>query len=1037
MPSLNSAHIEGHPMDQHLLSGSNQPLVDGFKPLHIIFMDARVQGDIKCNNFSSRLAELSKDAVRQGESAIVTGHKHFAAPLTVESLSSPSLNDMKTNAMVLKSETTQNFTNLKRFERIVVKNNVKINGNLRAETLNRLPISQLLEQGISLQRVELVKPPGKLQQLNFQRLNGLAVDELLSLASDHSGDHSEQLLLRKQLIIEGNVRFERELQLHSLNDLHWDEYLTRLVKANEHSVISGCKHFHGPVLLTDALQTPSLNGLDPSVLLDNTLLRRTPQSIDGSYTFDSLTVGNLDVPAVNGVPAGSFLDTRRKAVHLQGDLYVNQLSINGSLSCLLPNDPLPNLEAQLDKLLQRQSWHKLNVLGDALWPQQSAYTPLDYLRQHAVRRSGGGANSSQIIAGHVILHAAHLGNIQSLQPIFGGNLNLSFIAGDAVLRNARDTQLIESPQEFLAPVRGRVVNLLNDSHFTQLNHIDLIRLNASLYRRSSRLPIEGQLRFMTPPAMEKLLVQGQVNGGNLQGVFQEGKDAQWPAVRMQQLQLRDQLQVGDINGMNLEYLLQHRVPLRGEAAVEVFGTLSFEDLVLGERTMLRTINGIPLQNVVYKHSEQLQSIMGTKTFEQGIDLLGPVHIMRLNGRDLSESYQQSIFTDRDYNIDSLVLDGAVFEADLLPEARTASDAKIKELSPGIQLRQQLQQLEQQLRSSQGNHSKRLLYLDYEQQSFEAAWRAPAVDETLDMDTAMQLEPLSICQLQELRAQLSRSEQRVYLANVSLSSQPMRAHARQGEIHVKAQNYCDKSKLRGRIQLSCRGLQHSLGTRQHVEDLRLLEMTNYSLLLLSTMEDVRVLRVDHSNCSLSDWQSVQPAGGRIMRLIQLNPQTLLLLSSTLHQHLPALAVHRLAVESERFELLQLIPGDYDLVEMQDQQLLLSCRRCHRIDVHVYQSLEQRFVPLQQLRLEARVQQLLPFSVGSERHLLILTMAGSRNFYLLSYAHIEGWQQRTYGHMGEEVLWSWPLLRPGEALTSSSSIMLLCGQQRCGLVKALIG
>lgn len=1013
-------------MDQHLLSGFNQPLVETFKPLHIIFMDGRVQGDIKCNNYSSRLAELSKQAVRQGEAATITGHKYFEAPLTVETLSSQSLNGIKANELVLKSETVQNFTNLKRFERIVVKNNVHIDSNLVAETLNRLPISELLDHGYSLQRLELLEKP-KLQQLNFQRLNGLAFEELLDMTGD--GNNSKQLLLRKQLIIQGNVRFEDELQLQTLNDLHWDEYMARLVNANANSEISGCKYFHEPVLLTDALQTPSINGQDLSALLDNTLLRSTPQSIDGSYTFDRLHVGNLDVPGVNGVPANSFLDTRQDEVRLQGDLYVNQLSINGSLNCALSNDPLANLDAQLNRLQQRP-WSKLNVLGDALWPKQT-YTRLDYLRQHAVRRGNRG-NSTQTIAGHVILNAAHLGTIQSLHhPIFGGNLNLSFIASDAVLRNTTGTQLIESSQELLQPVRARAVNLLKDSQFGQLNHIDLLRLNASLYRRSSQLPIEGRLSFVTPPIVDKLLVQGAVNGGNLQGVFQQAKDAVWPPVRLQQLQLQGELQLGDINGMNLEYLLQQRVPLRGATALELFGTLSFEDLVLGDRAMLRTINGIPLQSVVYKHAEQLQSIMGTKTFEKGIDLLGPAHIMRLNGKDLSESYQQSIFTDRDYNIDSLVLDGAVFQADLLPEPRTAD----VELPSGQQLREQLQELEQQLRSSQSNHSKRLLYLDYEQQSFEAAWSAPASAERFDFEAAIQPEPSNICQLQELRAQLSRAEQRVYLSNVSLSSRPLRAHSRQGEIHVKAQNYCNKSKFRGRIHISCRGHLHTLATRQHVEDLQLKELAHYSLLLISTMEEVRVLRVDHSNCSLSDWQSVQPAAGRVMRLIQLDPQTLLLLSGALHEHLPAVTVHRLSPDTERFELLQLIAGDYDLVDVQDQQLLLSCHRCHRIDVHVYSTLQQRFEPLQQLLLEARIQQLVPFTVGTERHLLVLTMAGSRNFYLLSYAHIEGWQQRTYGHLGE-VLWTWPLLRSGAALATTSSIMLLCGQQQCGLVRALI-
>ncbi|KAH8394397.1 hypothetical protein KR222_002309, partial [Zaprionus bogoriensis] len=1027
-PALHTAHIAGHPVAEHLLSGSDQALSEGQKPLHIIFMDARVEGDIICRNYSSRLAELSKDAVRQGETATITGNKYFEAPLTVESLNSPLLNGLDASELVLKSQTSQNFTHLKAFECIVVKGNVRVNGNLAAESLNRLQVAQLLEPGYSLQRLELLDTP-KLQQLNLHRLNGLAFGELLGNPAKQ-----QQLLLHKQLIIEGNVRFDRELQLQTINDLHWDDYVARLVNANANTLISGCKSFHAPVLLSDALETPSINGLDLSALLDNTLLRTTPQSIAGSYTFARMTVGNLDVPGVNGVPASAFLDTRQAALTLHGDLYVDQLSINGSLHCALANDPLSDLDARLARLQQRP-WRKLSVLGDALWPEtEQTHTRLDYLRQHAVRRAGSG---TQTIAGHVILHAPHLGSIQT-QASFPGNLNFSFIASDALLRHASGEQLIRSPQEMLQPVRARSINLPNDCHFAQLNHIDLLRLNASLYRRSSRLPIEAQLNFVTAPNVDKLWLQGQVNGGRLEGVFQQASDAEWPPVRLGQLHLQRQLQLGDINGMNLEYLLQQRVPLRGANALELFGTLSFEDLVLGERAMLRTINGIPLQNVVYKHGRQLQSISGTKTFEQGIDLQGPVHIMRLNGRDLSESYQQSIFTDRDYSIDSLVLDGAVFQSDLLPEPRAMPlDASPGQLQSGQQLRQQLQQLEQQLRSSQGNHSKRLLYLDYEQQSFEAVWTEPAAGEALDFEAAIQPEPTGSCQLQELRAQLSRAQSRVHLANVSLASRLIRASSQQAAIHVKAQNYCNSPKFRARIQLSCRQELHTLGLRQHVEHLQLHEQTKYSLLLISTVEEVRVLRIDHANCSLSDWQSVQPAAGRLMRLIQLeDPRMLLLFSSALHQHLPAVAVHRLDVQRERFELLQLIEGDYDVLEVQHQQLLLSCHGCHRIDVHVWSASEQRFVALQQLRLEARIQQLLPLTVGAERHLLVLTMPGSDNFYLLSYGHIEGWQQRTYGHMGE-VLWSWPLLPHGAALTSSASVMLLCGQHECRVVRALVG
>ncbi|KAH8301011.1 hypothetical protein KR044_011252, partial [Drosophila immigrans] len=1045
MPALHSAHINGHPAEEHLLNHApGQAQREQAKPLHIIFMDAQVEGDVHCSNYSSRLAQIAEDAVRQGEAATITGHKQFEAPLTVESLSSGALNGIPVAELVLKAQPSHNFTHRKSFERIVVKQQAAVQQDLRVDELNSLPVAQLLQRGYSLQRLELAET-AQLQQLSFQRLNNLPFDELLGLLS--VSEEQQQLLLRKQLIVKGNVRFEEPLQLLSLNGIRWDEYVTRLVSGNGNALIAGRKTFRQPVLLTDALQSPSINGLDLSALLDNTLLRTTPQSVGGSYAFARMTVGNLDVPAINGIPATSFLDTRQKQLRLQGDLHVQHLTINGSLSsCHMPHDPLPQLDAQLAALQQRQ-WRSISVLGDAHWPEaRDATDPqLEYLRRHAVRRCG----ATQTISGHVTLRQPQLGTMRTLRR-FPSSLNLSHIASDALLRHAPHTQLVRAPQVFVQPLEARAVRLLGDCRVERLDHIDPLRLNASLYRRSSGQPIEAQLRFEQPPIVQRLRLQGRLNGGRVDGIFEQAADAPWPPVRLGQLEVR-QLQLEQVNGMHVEYLLQHRVPLRATQPLELFGTLSFRgDLELGEHALLRTINGIPLQKAVYKHGRRLQAIGGAKTFEQGVQLLGPAHVMHLNGRDLSDSYQQSIFTDRDYSIDSLLLDGATFEAGLLnAEPPATSQARQAAASPHqsqSQLPRQLQQLEQQLKSSQAQHTQRLLYLDYEQPALEAVWNASGVaadDVDVDVEAVILPQLTSVCQQQELRAQLSRSQQRVHLSSQSIAQRPLLASSERATLRVKVLNNCkqqSKTKLRSRIHINCRGQQHTLAMRRPVEQLELLQQPDYSLLLLSTVEEVRVLRVDDANCSLSDWQSLQPAAGRLLRLLHVADAAdaaapPLLLTAALHQHVPAVAVHRLAAQSQRFELLQLIEGDYDLAELQHQQLLLSCRRCRRIDVHGYSVELQRFQPLQQLRLEARVQQLLPFAVGAVEHLLVLTMGGSQNFYLLSFTHLGAWQPHSFGLMGE-VLWSWPLIQPGVQLTSTSAVLLLCGERQCSVVNALL-
>ncbi|EDW62987.2 uncharacterized protein fs(1)M3 [Drosophila virilis] len=1046
--ALSTHHINGHPTAEHLLSGAgHEPSQAAHRRLHLIFMNVRIDGNVYCGNYSSRLAQLARNAVRQGETANITGHKIFEAPLHVDTLSSQALNGLPVQELVLKSQLSQNFTDLKFFPRIVVKSQLEIDRNLTAQRLNHMELPQLFQPAYSLQRLELPEMP-KLQQLIFRRLNGLAFDELLGKLSAADGEPEQPLLLHKQLIIEGNVRFQRPLQLRTLNAIHWDEYVKGLVSANANSLILGEKRFLEPVLITDALHAPSINGLDLSALLENTLLRTTPQSIGGVYSFARLTASNVDVAELNGMPTSSFLDLGQPSLRLQGDLYVPELQLNGSLSCALLNDPLPRLDSQLAALQQR-SWRRLMVLGDALWPEasepQQQQQQLDYLRLHAVRRRA----ASQIISGHVILQQPLLSHLQA-SLILPGGFNISHIAKDALLRRSPVTQLVKAPQTMLQEVQARSIRLLKDGQFELLNGIDLRRLNASLYRRSSGQPMGAHLRFQLPPNITQLRLRGGLNGGHhVANIYEQSPGGIWPAVQLRELQLQQQLQLHEINGMSLEYLLEQRVPLRG-AALELFDTLHFERLVLGERPMLRTINGIDLQRVVYKHGQRPQAVGGAKTFARGIEFQGPAHIMRLNGRDLSESYQQSIYTDRDYSIDSLVLDGASFPGGLLADAamgesRQAPQMELelghRPLSAREQLRQQLQELEQQLQSNRANHSQRLLYLDYEQLGLELTWSAPAADEILQLVAAQTPQPTGICQLQQLLAQISTRQQRVHLTNVSLASRLLRASSGRAAIRVKAQNYCNQplQQFRSRMHISCRGHAHTLGLRQHVEALQLHDQEEYSLLLISGTDEVRVLRVNHTNCSLSDWQSVQPSSaGRLMKLLQLEGNRTLLLTGGLQQpeHLPVVAVHRLDAQSQRFELLQHIEGDYDLAELQSDQLLLSCHSCRHISVHVFSPDAEQFVPLQQLRLAARIQQLLPFSVAQERHLLVLTMPDSKHFYLFSYAHIEGWQQRTYGRHMSDFQWSWPLLRSGQELTTSAPILLLCGQRFCSLVKALL-
>ncbi|XP_017850111.1 uncharacterized protein LOC108605055 [Drosophila busckii] len=1016
MPQLKSEHINQHATLQHLLSGGNatSATATSEKALHIIFMNASIEGNVYCSNYSSKLAQLAGDAVRQGEVATIRSHKRFEAPLQLQALATAQLNGCNISELLLKSEQDANFTGGdKSFGNIVVQQGLQVQQQLQLQQLNELPLAQLATHAQSVQRLELPQMP-QLQSLQMQRLNGLQFDVLLSQ------QNAQLQLQQKQLIIEGNVRFEQPLQLQQLNQLQWTAYVQQLVMSRAPpAAIKGRKRFLQPVQLSSDLQTRHINGVDvAALLLQNTLLRGMPQSIGGNYSFQRLQLSNLDVPSINGMRAADFVDTRQSALQLQGAWHLQQLQLNGSLSCGLK---LPQPQTQLER---QQRWRKLIVLGDALHAPATP-TELHYLQQHAVRRRG----AAQAISAHVRLQGAQLGVLQSVRS-FNKRLNLSHIAADALLRYAPAEQQVWTPLQLQAPVSAVSLRAPARSQFGSLNGIDLQRLNDSLYRLSSGAPIAAKLQFQQPLLVRQLRLQGQLNGKPIDGIFEPTLAASaWPAVRLhkQQLFVSQALQLAELNGMHLDYLLQQRVPLRG-APLELYGQLSFEQLQLGAQTLLRSINNITLQQVLYKRATQLQAVAGAKTFQGGIRLRSPAHIMRLNGKDLSESYMQSIFTNRNYNIDSLLLDAAAFEAGMLQAPLLAATAL------------QLQRLETQLQQQQ--RSQRLLYLEFDATSYQLMPHAlPHANLQLNQ-TLMLLPPRSSCERHELQAQLSYATQRVHLRNVSLPQQRQRLQLQRDFIRIKAQNYCQAQRFRSRIKLSCRAATHTLGLRQHVQSLQLPQFGNYSLLLISTPHEVRVLHVTHSNCSLRDWQSLRPAAGRLMQLLPLDDdnRTTLLLTSGLLAHLPVVTVHRLNPQTQRFELLQHIEGDYDLAVWQPQlqpqpQLLLSCLQCQHITVLAFDAATQQFTHLQQLRLQARIQQLLPFGVQQVPHLLVLSTPSSENFYLLNYAPPQGWQQLSFGFKAE-LQWSWPLIAPGAQLNNSTDVLLLCGEEHCRLVKALL-
>ncbi|XP_054742436.1 uncharacterized protein LOC129247352 isoform X1 [Anastrepha obliqua] len=1067
-PQLSSNYLNGHPTTEHMLTTGLPPLE---MPLLLIFQQAKVDGDIICETYETRLLELSTDAVRHGESANITGSKFFQAPLVVDHLTTKKLNDLPVNELVLKSQLREEFRfyGNKSFDKLVVNRNTYVEHCLNGTYFNKTPS----QRDYYFKHLEM---PYQLEASNIvlHKINGISLDQIF----DNLSVEDEQLVLHKNLLVKGNAQFVKHLQVVKINDVWWTDYVGNLVRFNENAIVNGTTRFLQGLTVKNAIQTPLINTDNMGEIFSNVLLKSKSQRITGKYLFGSLRLTNLDVSVINDIPTDTFIDTRTKELDLHGDLVVPKLTVHGDLSGNFVSPfPFTALNKQLQQLTQRR-WRNLVVLGNAYWKECLAsktakqYELLKYLYRHAVRRSG-----DQVISGTVYMTQPLIGRMRT-SSIFPSGVDLNYIARDCLLKNTTAPQTIIGSKLFHKSIHLQRALVAGPLRITTLNAIDVQRFHASLYRLSSGMPIGGPLYFKIPPIVGQLVVYGLVNGMPTAQIYTTSNSL-LPPVKMHSLVIDNDLLLAHINGKSFDCLLNNRIKLDGEPQ-EVDGFLTFENLVLNNETLLQSINGIPVDNLVYKKSDHVQVISGSKVIDGSLLFNGPSHVATLNGQNLAELYKETIFTIGNYHFEQLNIDQGTFVKGLvlvgkmpmsagerkmsafkvhaqvknMAEAENEVEDHAKQSEGDDSIREQLTNTVNQLSnllSTQNateadNRNDHLLYLDFD---FNTEVLTQYANESVNETFLYDQQRVTPCEHRLLQVQSALHSPRLFITNITTSF--LTAHS--GTIFVKAQNYCaDRyKKLKSKITVNGSKIAKVFGMKKYVESIELFAGNkNHTFLLLHAIDEarnrneVRMLRIDDELDEIRDVQTIPFGIGKSIRLFEFGNLTVLL-SAALVGNQQAVSVYHFMPSMEHFKLAQLIDGAFDVMQMvavqsHQYQLLLSCHTCHQ--VNVYDLTREPINPyklFQIIKLPIRIDKLHTFTMSDgEWFLLVLGEQQQDFYYLYKYAYIQGWLHSTFGYFPNIQL-AVPL--SGKLLKSHDNdlLLLLCSSgkmNRCSVVRAFM-
>ncbi|XP_055918674.1 uncharacterized protein LOC129950781 [Eupeodes corollae] len=1041
-PILNTVNLNNHPVSDYLLTTTRQSL----KPIQLIFLSAHIEGNLIADEkLGSKLRHLDKIALKPTGPMIISGKKVFQGTLTFDHGEIEHLNQLGTEDLIPSSRKTVKFVGNKTFKSIHVTKEATITKNLNVDLLNGvLPVEDISKTNDHFGTIVLSSTL-KAQNMEFNYLNGFSSEKIFK--SIRIGVNND-LILHKDLFVQGSMEFKADLHVDTINNINWNNYVESLVRVNENIVIHGRKTFSKQLTIANELRSPMINNLLIDDIFKNVLLKSEPQIITGSYTFDTLKIKNVNVPSINGFSTLEFIDTRSPKVILNSDVVVKKLTVHGNLYGNLEFD-FNSMQDRINAILSKP-WKNLYVLGNAHWPWGEDQQSLDlqYLFANAVRHL-----DDQVITGNVKLRKPLISTM-STRDIFPKDIDFNHISTDCLFHNSSMEEVILATKVFTKPVQFAEFTALSHLGTKLINRIDILQFNSSLFRLSRPSLIYGPIDFQVPPIFGHLTVQGLVNYMPTSHIFLAYNERVWPPVKMHSLEVTGNLQLSNIDHMSLNFLLRNRVRKTGPAQ-EIFGHLTFEELVLDKKIYLQSINGILLDNVVQKNSTTLQEITGTKSVLGELELIGPAAVITLNGIELVERYGKTIFLDKNYEFDKLSIANATFKQKL-QVPRLASKNPLKDFIENKTYKDSFKQHTQTLKNIQINlrsaenvidtkalNSKRLVYLDYDFSTLvEWKLRNDSIQEQFIFDNNR----YQYCDREQTIVKWSRHHNRISLSKAITNT----VMADEYGIRVTADNNCKN------------GLRHANSlitiTELHFEKRFILNKLVHSVEIYNAIDmfvmfhsvdlyaghnEIRFLKIDINSKTIRDWQLLTDGVGKVSRLFKLISHTILVVSTVVENY-PSITIYNLNTATQIFEIVQVIDGDFDIIELaqvtpSSYHLFLSCVHCQRIVIFEYDagtssSIEDchMYHIYQIIKLKTRIDRFNLFTLSDGGiYLLVLSDQDIDFYHIYKYQYIQGWKHFTYGYF-KNIQMAYPLLKGGIA-SVDDNLLLLCNR-KCTLVKA---
>lgn len=643
MPQIHSDFINNHLTTEYQTIDQNPS-----HGMNLIIQSAYVRGNIyPAPEIQSKLSKISKTNIRRNSNSTIIGVKQFVGDLVVDTFVCPTMTKLSANLFrKKKAQSELQFFSTKQFSQIHVTGNLIANGrNIDVLALNE---HNLFDFGRNYLKVNeplvfdeiLFTSSVHASGISAQTIDQTSVPDLIRMIEQSVGLNGSLQEIR----IIGNVHFAADLFVTTINGIHLDEYLNKMITTQQGGHIVGKISFADDISVK-RLHTRYLQNVDVIEWFVNSLQVQPDQTITGEWSFESVHADTLRASTINDISTNQLIDVTSSDIHIKSDFTAQSIRIDGSLygqtQC-----PITNIFQAIKDLPSgpaANNWKSITVHGNAMWlddPTASITALLSYAMTN---------NSDQLISGAVdMIRSITVDQLWCKQPINGIDLRNIYTDG---LTSTGEFQMITGAKQFS---NGLIINNVITEHDVQvpiINNVDVVQLNGTLFRLGDQNIVSGKKIFAVQPLIGQLWTKQTINGVAANDIVHVNSVILLPPVSFHHRVVIDRnLDFTDtVNKFSFDFFLKNRVRKDGRLQ-EIHNVITFKNLVCNGAVLVPSINGIDPENILVRDSNEMQEIIGEKQIRGNLILAGPAGISTVNRRPLTGAFMNSLALDRDENI---------------------------------------------------------------------------------------------------------------------------------------------------------------------------------------------------------------------------------------------------------------------------------------------------------------------------------------------------------------------------------------------------